>query len=236
MSNIDPLNKYTKMQQSHYDQQASMWSVTNKDPVVGVFDQHNAWEDYDLFLFKDIDIIGKTALEFGCGPGRNIVRFSDRFAQIDGVDISDVNLANAKNWFTHNNLQMIPTLYKNNGTDLSIIDSDKYDAVFSTICLQHICVHEIRFNLFKEFFRVLKNGGSFCAQMGFGTNHPRTAGYYENHYDAEGTNSFHDVRVEETDQLKLDLEKIGFHNFQYDIRAVGPGDGHTNWIFFRATK
>jgi ubiquinone/menaquinone biosynthesis C-methylase UbiE len=228
-------NKYSKMQKNQYDHEAKQWSLSNRDPVVGVFDHHNNWKDYDDFLFKNIDTKNKIALDFGCGPGRNIVKFNDRFKQIDGVDISDFNLKNVKVWCENNN-KSVPNLYHNNGTDLSIIPSELYDIVFSTIVMQHICVYEIRFNLFKEYFRVLKNNGYICFQMGFGNSHPNSVNYYDNFYDANGTNSACDVRVEDPGQLKSDLEKIGFIDFDYDIRPVGPGDRHTNWIFFRAKK
>ena len=228
-------NKYSKMQKDHYDHMAGSWTIENRDHVVGPFDHHNNWVDYDNFLFKDIDTSNKLALEFGCGPGRNLVKFNNKFKQIDGVDISSINLDNAKIWCENNNVT-VPRLYHNNGTDLSIIPSDTYDIVFSTIVMQHICVHEIRFSLLKDFYRVLNSSGSICIQMGYGDNHPRSVNYHENNYDATGTNSACDVRVENSDQLKNDLEKIGFTNFNYDIRPVGPGDQHANWIFFRAQK
>lgn len=232
---VDENNKYTQMQKSQYDQEAKEWSVDNRNPVVGSFDLHNNWEDYDNFLFKDVDTSNKCSLDFGCGPGRNIVKFAKRFNRIDGADISEYNLNNAKIWCAQNNVPE-PILYKNNGIDLSVIDSNKYDVIFSTICLQHICVYDIRFSFLKEFFRVLKPGGSLCCQMGYGTNHPCTVAYFDNNYDATVTNSGCDTRIESPDQIKSDLEKIGFVNFSHDIRPVGPGDVHSNWIFFRATK
>jgi len=167
--------------------------------------------------------------------GRNIVKFNNKFHQIDGVDISNINLQNAEKWISSNNL-IIPKLIKTNGLDLSEIKDNTYDIVFSTICLQHICVHEIRFNLIKEFHRVLKDNGNLCFQMGFGPSHPRSVGYYENNYDAKGTNSGCDTRVESSAELENDLNKIGFKNFTYDIRSVGPGDVHDQWIFIRCNK
>ena len=233
---MNPNNKYTKMQQSEYDKFASEWSLENKDPVVGSFDKHNAWADYDNYLFKNIeDTQSKVALDFGCGPGRNIVKFSSRFQRIDGVDISSTNLDNAALWCKENNVST-PTLYKNNGVDLADISSDTYDIVFSTITLQHICVHEIRLSLFKEFHRVLKPGGSICIQMGFGPGHPTAQDYYANFYDAPGTNSRQDTRIDNTDQVKSDLESIGYSSFEFDLRPMGPGCGHSQWIFFRAKK
>lgn len=230
-------NKYTQMQQAQYDTEASKWTTQDRDHVVGSFDKHNQWSDYDIYLFKDLDTKDMVALDFGCGPGRNIVRFANRFKQIDGADISQINLDNAQKWIEHNNVKINHQLYKNNGVDLSAIDADKYDVVYSTICMQHICVHEIRFSLLSEFFRVLKSGGHICIQMGFGPNPTRkTADYFENYYDAQGTNSRYDVRIDDPTQVETDLAKIGFKDFRFDIRPMGPGDGHANWIFFRATK
>ncbi len=233
---MDPNNKYTTMQQQQYDNEASHWSLEYRDPVVGSFDQHNNWQDYDDYLFKDVNTNNKVALEFGCGPGRNIVKFNSKFQRIDGVDISSINLEKAKVWAEHNQLANIPHLFKNNGVDLAGIDSNSYDVVFSTICLQHICVHEIRVNLMTEFHRVLKSGGNLCFQMGFGPGHPRSVEYFENNYEAQHTNSGCDTRVESPLDLEQDLKKIGFANIQHDIRPVGPGDMHYNWIFVRTQK
>jgi ubiquinone/menaquinone biosynthesis C-methylase UbiE len=233
---MDSDNKYTKMQYEHYQTNASKWTISDRDIVVGSFDSHNNHKDYEL-LFKDLDTKNMVALDFGCGPARNIVKFWGRFERIDGVDIAQNNLNNAKIWMRHNNIDDSEiNLYLCNGTDLSIINDQSYDVVFSTICLQHICVHSIRYNYFKEFYRVLKNGGYVTAQMGYGLNSPLSVGYYENYIDATSTNRGCDTRVEDPSELQKDLEEIGFTNFQYTIRPVGPGDTHPNWIFFRAQK
>jgi len=233
---MDPNNPYTIMQQNQYDNDASYWNVNDKDIVVGSFDLHNNWSDYNDFLFKNIITAGKIGLDFGCGPGRNIVKFSNSFERIDGVDISNINLQNAQTWINYNNILKSSNLIKSNGVDLSSINDNIYDIVFSTICLQHICVHDIRYNLMQEFFRVLKPGGNICIQMGYGSGNPRTSSYFDNYYDCEGTNGFFDVRIDSISDLQTDIENIGFINFDYDIRPVGPGDNHGNWIFFRAQK
>ena len=191
-----------------------------------------------------IDFTNKVAVVVGSSKGIGL-GVADKFEELgakvirvsrtEGIDISDKNLANAGIWCQTNHVP-IPTLIKSNGIDLSLIPSDTYDVVFSTICLQHICVHDIRFNLMQEFYRVLKPGGSICLQMGFGNNHPKTVGYFENNYEATVTNSGCDTRIDSPDEPKSDLEKIRFHSFDYDIRPVGPGDHHANWIYFRATK
>lgn len=230
--------KYVEMQRQQYNWEAAHWNINNKDFVVGPFDAHNMWKDYDDYLFRDIiDLDKAKALDFGCGPGRNIVRFFKLFHQIDGIDFINVNLWNAKIWLKNNNIDPEKiTLYEGNGWNLENIKTQEYDIVYSTIVLQHMCVWELRHNYFLEFYRVLKNGGWLCVQMGFGPQVPtkNTVPYDDNYYGATGTNGLCDVRVESPDQLSDELLKIGFTEFRHWIRPTGPGDGHPNWIFFQA--
>ena len=234
---MDPSNKYTQMQSEAYDREAKTWNLSNLNPVVGSFWAHNNWSDYE-YLFKDIDDLeNKQVLDFGCGPGRNIVKYYNAFKNIDGVDLSQINLDNAKLWIQHNQLNSENIhLFLCNGVDLSAIPDYKYDVVMSTICMQHICVYDIRKNYLKEFFRVLKSGGYITLQMGYGENSPMTVDYYANNYDALGTNRGCDTRITDYKQVESDLNEIGFKNFKHYIRPTGPGDCHPNWIFFSAQK
>ena len=226
------------MQSETYEKQALDWSLQNKDAVVGSFQEHNKWTDYEEFLFKDIsDLKSKICLDFGCGPCRNLVQFHDKFAKIDGVDIAQNNLEAGKIWISHNGLDLNKhKLYKNNGYDLAIIDNEQYDIVMSTICFQHICVYDIRLNILKEIYRILKPNGFITFQMGFGSPSPKTVDYYANHYEAQGTNRECDTEVKDATQIENDLIQIGFKNFKYYVRPCGAGDGHPNWIFFNAQK
>ena len=98
------MNKYSQMQKNQYENDARDWNINNRNPVVGGFDQHNAWEDYNTYLFKDItNLESKIGLDFGCGPGRNLVKYSKHFKELHGVDIAQKNLDNAVVWLTHNN-------------------------------------------------------------------------------------------------------------------------------------
>jgi len=234
------MNTYSEMQKAQYENEASKWNINDKNPVVGGFDLHNDWEDYNTYLFKDItNLESKIGLDFGCGPGRNLVKYDKHFKELHGVDIAQNNLDNAIIWLNHNECDINNhKLYLCNGIDLDKIPSSTYDVIMSTICFQHIRVYDIRYNLLKEFYRVLKPKGVITMQMGFGpeTLIKKSVPYHTNYYDAPGTNGQIDTRVESPDELKNDLEQIGFTNFKYYITSTGPGDGHPNWIFFNARK
>jgi len=228
---------YLAMQNNYYDEYASQWSLNFRDPVVGSYDAHNAWSDYDNFLFKDFNTLGLNALEYGCGPGRNLVKFSSRFARVDGVDISSVNIEKAKINLEHNGIYG-SNLYVTSGDNISMVDNDVYDVVFSVICFQHICSHEIRFNILKDIHRVLKPGGKLCFQMGYGgKGEIPTAGYFDNVFDAVSTNGHADVSITDETDIQQDLvEKIGYINYRSDIKETGPGDNHRNWIWVQVEK
>lgn len=231
-------NRYLDMQRTQYQRDASTWSLSHRDPVVGSYDAHNAWEDYQTCLFKDFDTTGQIAMEYGCGPGRNLIQYRNRFTRIDGVDIASVNLEKAEINLKANGIE-IPNLYVTDGTTMPQIENDTYDTVFSVICLQHIASYDVRFSILTEIHRVLKPGGHFCFQIGFGGRPPphKCTPYFENAFDAHGTNGWHDVAVESEDQLKSDLiEKLGFKNYKSDIRETGPGDQHRNWIWVQVEK
>jgi ubiquinone/menaquinone biosynthesis C-methylase UbiE len=231
---LESTNKYTQMQLNQYNSLASGWSEENRDPVVGSFDAHNQWADYENLFTNIHNQSEKIGLDFACGPGRNIVKYSNRFKRLDGVDISPVNIENAKKYISSNSIES--NLYVSNGVGIDCIESNTYDFVMSTIALQHICVYDIRYSIMKDIYRILKDGGIFTAQMGFGSPSPATVGYYENYYDADGTNRTCDVCIETTAQLEKDLFEIGFKDFNYVIGPVGPGDIHPNWIYFNCTK
>ena len=229
------LEKYLNMQRAFYEEETAKWSLANKDPIVGQYNAHNAWSDYDNYLFKDFDTTGMVALDYGCGPARNAIKFRDRFAKIDGVDIHPRNLEHARANTAEAGITN-SEFFLCDGMSIPLPDNT-YDVVFSTICLQHIACYDVRFGIFKDAYRILKPGGHICFQMAYGQKPYITSEYYENAVDATGTNAYHDVRVESPDQLKGDLvDKIGFKDFKFDIRPVGPGDIFENWIFAQAQK
>lgn len=230
-------DEYLQMQNSYYDEYASQWSLSFRDPVVGSYDGHNAWSDYDQYLFKDFDTSQMLALEYGCGPGRNLVKFANRFQRIDGIDISKINLEKARLNLEHNGIPSV-NLFHTAGDNLSAIQDGRYDCVFAVICLQHICSHQIRFSIMSDIYRVLKPNGYFCFQMGYGGKEGiPTAGYRDDVFDAISTNGHADVSITDEKDLMDDLcASIGFRNYRSDIRQTGPGDDHRNWIWVQVQK
>src|SRR3989338_1136977 len=180
--------RYAFMQKLSYYQLAETSDYSSEsmqDRVVGSYGEHDSWKDYDEYLMKYVDASfeNKFALDFGCGPGRNIIKYHNRFKRLDGVDISEKNIKNAKEQLARFHVAN-SELFVNNGRDLAGIPSAAYDFIMSTICLQHICVYSTRYNLLKEFFRVLKPGGRISIQMGYGKNAPNSVPYNEDNVNA----------------------------------------------------
>jgi len=242
------LSQYLKMQFKHYESEAKRWSLKNRNPVVGGYDKHNKWSDYDEFLFKNFDTKNLIALDYGTGPGRNIIKFNHRFKRIDGVDIGEKNIENAKINLKNAGITE-SNLYVCDGKSTPV-ENESYDVWFSVICLQHIACYDIRYSIFEDAYRVLKPNGHICFQMAFGgrdtSSHNfnvyakshviMTAGYYDNDVNAKTTNGMHDVSVTEDRQIIDDLEKIGFTDILIDHRPTGPGCSHKEWIFVQGTK
>lgn len=230
---------YLKMQREQYNTKGSTWSLNKKDHFpVGMYEEHNNWEDYDTCLFQSLtplDTVSLTALEYGCGPGRNIVKFNNRFSTINGVDISSVLIEKAKLHVKEYGINS--TLLSCDGKSIPF-SSNSHDVVFSVICLQHIAVFEIRDSIIKEVHRVLKDGGYFCFQMGMGGSNKnrKTVDYYDNEYSATGSNGICDVTVRDYREVEKHLLDNNFRNFKYQIRQTGPKCHHRNWIWVEVQK
>lgn len=231
-------NHYTNMQKKFYE-------INSSEMNQGNHNGHNNNPDYWNILLAEVkDHPEWVCFDFGCGCGRNILNMMKLgVKKVDGCDISENNIKN-----TRNNINFllekyvdrdayVSELYTTNGVELNEVSDDKYDFVMSTIVLQHICVYDIRYNLLKEQYRVLKLNGIISFQMGVDQTKHREGetSYYENFYDAEGTNSKNDVYIENPEDVVKDLESIGFRNISYVIRPPFF-DHHQNWIYFRAYK
>ena len=226
-------NKYTQMQKESY-----RGGTTNHE-------EHNDNPDYWNILLSEItknpdSWEGKTALDFACGKGRNVLNMLKLcdWKRVDGIDISEGNINHCNKVYIGYPVKW----YCNNGIDVSDLKSNEYDFVMSTIALQHIPVYDIRKSLISDLLRVLKPGGLFSFQMGYGTdlkddfNRPRSS-YFSNEWDAIGTNSEHDVRVQSEKEIIDEIVDIGYVNGSTTIKECFHYDaGHTHWIYVKGYK
>jgi len=223
-------NKYTNMQKNQYAIGTSNHDEHNQNP--------NYW-DILLGDLKDKEKWdGKVALDFACGKGRNVTNMLNLcdWARVDGIDISEGNISHNKNEYQSQNSNW----YCNNGIDVSDLKSDEYDFIMSTIALQHIPVYDIRKSLISDLYRTLKSGGIFSFQMGYGHNLESELGlrvsYFENHYDASGTNSVCDVRIQNEEDIIKDLKEMGFVDIKTEVRESYSDSGHPQWIYVKCYK
>lgn len=238
-------NIYTKMQKEYYDSTADFMAVDNHK-------SHDLNPDYYGILLKDITNNpklwqNKTALDFGCGVGRNVdnlLKLSS-WHRVDGCDISQENLIRARQF-----LQKCG--YADSQYDLQVTDGitvkplldNFYDFVMSTIVLQHIAVYDIRMSLLSDIYRVMKNGGLFSFQMAqYNHNIVNSAYYFDNSWSASGTNGAFDVSVDNQQDLINDLQKIGFNNISFEIKPEWDWTNNSYmstersiWIYVRAFK
>jgi SAM-dependent methyltransferase len=247
---LDQNNPYTTMQKAWYEAESSMMRVENHQ-------FHDSNPDYNSILFGSVvenpdRWKEKTALEFGCGCGRNVLNLSAlaSWSRVDGCDISEENIR-----FCGTLASSTSQFFVTSGIDCGKTLDKSYDFVFSTIVLQHICVHEIRLAILKDIYRVLKPGGTFSFQMGYDgpdaeskiaeipvlsgnqrdRNYTRIQ-YFENRYSEVKTNSHADTMVENPEFLVSDLKSVGFRDISFQIRRPWCDDKHPAWIFVSCSK
>jgi len=236
MSLSDEEKKYRDMQKNWYEDQASTSEykegVVIRDHVVGNFPQQEKFP-YENWLFKHYTPQkDHVCYEYGCGPGRQIKRMLKYFKRVDGVDISENNLKNAKDYLGKDYNGVLKV---NDGVSVPL--TDKYDFCYSIICLQHIPVYTIRRKILKNMLNSLKDGGQICVQLAVGksTSGTPTYGYFENFHDAEATNGRVDCRIDSYSEVVDDFTNIGF-------KVIGIGlsdtveDHHPLWAWFYGIK
>ena len=207
-----------------------------KEGLVRWYDNHMKDDKEEKYLFGGLNLSpDAVALEVGCGPMRNAIKFRNKFSRIDGADVSAVILDKAKIDLDEAGVP-IPNLYHMNGHSLPMISDDVYDIVFMVISHQHIGCRAWRLELYDHIYRVLKSGGYFSFQTGYGSGHPKSVDYFHDYTDEDETIGRHfDVRVEDESFLKKDLEDIGFTNIRFE-KTEPTNDVHPQWIWTQCQK
>ena len=236
------VERYLDMERAHYSELVARSNfsaetfthVDSAEMVVGSYSQHEAF-DYERWLLSGVAIgTSAVALEYGCGPGRMLLRLAPHFHRVDGADISAEVLEVARRRCAR--LPSPPELILTDGQGLPDAVCERYDFVYSVICLQHICVYSIRKGILDALYRALKPGGLLVFQMGYGPGHAGMTDYFAEFVEAAGTNGTNDVGVLHPSEIGDDLASAGFESASFALTPTGPGDTHGAWIFVRAIK
>lgn len=120
------------MQRKWYEQAAHRAKVQlgsiDQDDVVGSWKEHNEHPGYENYLCSwAIQRKYITTLDFGYGPGRNILRWGHLFQHIDRVDISPKNLQNCRIFLGESSRT---SLFLSNGNDLGGAPLEFYNFFF----------------------------------------------------------------------------------------------------------
>ena len=233
------VTSYQKMQQQCYKNYTNNFD-DSKNLCVGAFDEHQAYA-YEEYLLDHFDGQYGVALDFACGMGRMIGRMRKHFDIVDGVDLSANNLEYAKEYLVECGVDSEKySLFLSDGVSVKGINK-KYDFIYSTIALQHICVHKIRSQIFKDLYGLLNDDGSCCFQMGFGWDNG--IHWFDDYYVARSTNAGTDVTIpnsEHLDAITKDFEAIGFNDVKYEFKiSPHPQLGnkyHPIWIFIHMRR
>jgi len=112
------------------------------------------------------------ALDFGCGAGRLTQALCDEFQEAVGVDISSSMIETARRYNRHGDR----CRYLVNTTDdLTLLEDDSFDFVYSNITLQHI-PPEASTRYIARFFGCCARAASRCSRFraGHATNPERS--------------------------------------------------------------
>jgi len=103
-----------------------------------------------------------TVLEIGCGAGRVTHALAQTFGQVYGVDISGEMVRQARTA-----LAGLPNvhIFQNNGKDLDVLGSTRFDFAFSSIVFQHIPSREVIESYVSAVRRRLRRGCLFKFQV-----------------------------------------------------------------------
>jgi len=122
---------------------------------------HNAYYERPATLSLLPEVSGKRVLDAGCGPGVYAEWLADHGAEVVAFDVSPKMVRLAK--------QRLGTkahvLQADLDQPLDFLEDDSFDIVLSALALDYI---EDWNKVFKEFYRVLRQGGHLV----FSTGHP----------------------------------------------------------------
>jgi SAM-dependent methyltransferase len=178
-----------------------------QDLCVGSWNEQEAYPYTDYLLERYNGPMGK-AYDFGCGVGRMMKHMLGRFAHVDGGELVPANIAFAKDYLKD---QKNFSIFQLDGKSAFVGAKSDYDFIYSTICIHHIAPFEIRNQIYKDFFAMLKPGGAFCTQLVFGID--TGTHWFDSPYEKIMPQNTVDVSIPDESHfaaIEAWLKKIGF--------------------------
>jgi len=181
---------------------------------------------------------GKTALDFGCGCGRNIKNLLEAgpFSRVDGCDISRANAEYSKRHVLETFDKSRCNTWESDGFGISPAPDNAYDFVMSHLVFQHIGNYSIRYHILKDIYRGLKPNG--LVSLHFLDMVERKGEEYYAHYPPPASAlcdstrwSLRNCRVINKDYLIKDFEEIGFKDVECHegVCSVGKQKSYYVW-------
>lgn len=112
------------------------------------------WRDF-LDQWQHYGVDRQSCLEIGCGAGRITKQLASCFDRVYAVDVSPEMIKCARQSINARNIEFSVI----DGLHLPQVDQS-VSAIFTTIVLQHLDNVDIGFGYFREFYRVLREGGT----------------------------------------------------------------------------
>jgi len=125
------------------------------------------WDEIIWPIIKDFDF--EAVLELAPGAGRNTEKLAEISNTIHAIDMNDYVLEQLRNRFGKYSGKCNLNFYKNNGSNLKMINDGAISVIYSWDAMVHFDKTVIR-DYVKEFSRVLKkNGMGFVHHSNLGT-------------------------------------------------------------------
>ena len=104
---------------------------------------------------------GGRLLEIGCGLGRTVHAFAPHFEHVDGADIAQSMVEQARSLNPPENVDFTVI----SGADLALFADDSFDVVFSFVVFQHVIDPTVISSMIQEIGRVTRSGATAILQF-----------------------------------------------------------------------
>ena len=198
--NRDDLDAIERTTLAHYDLRADAFLAGTRD--------HDVSQNIDALLRHIEGGAPFDILDFGCGPGRDLARFTALGHRSVGLDGAEQFVAMARAatgctvWHQHFLALDLPP--------------ERFDGVFANAALFHVPAQELP-RVLRELRATLKRGGVLFSSNPRGTN--------EEGWKGERYGSFHDLA-----QWRRHLETAGFVELEHYFRPAGLPLEQQPWL------